>query len=299
MVAVTHPTPVTTLGASIPLRDVMLTALAPVAFGTVYAATTVLLPPDRPLLAAAARALPAGLLLVALARTLPTGAWWWKSIVLSMLNIGAFFPLLFVAAYRLPGGLAATIGALQPLIVAALAVPLLGLRTPRVVLVAAVAVASGVTLMTATARTAPDPLGVAAMIGATTLLALGIVLGKKWGSPVPPLTMTGWQLAIGGLVLAPLMLVVEGMPPTLTAQNLLGFAYIGVIGTVLAYALWFRGVQKLAPTSISLLSTANPLVATLAGFLLLGQSLTPWQLTGFTVALVALVASQAMTRTSK
>lgn len=294
MVAVAHSKPVVPIRMPSSLRDAALTALAPAAFGTVYVATALLLPPDRPLLASAMRALPAGLLILAFTRTLPRGSWWWKATALAMLNIGAFFPLLFVAAYRLPGGLAATIGALQPLIVTGLAVPLLRTRTPKAVIIAAVAVAFGVSLMTLTARTMPDPVGIAAMIGATSLVALAIVLGKKWGSPVPPLTMAGWQLTIGGLVLAPLTLAVEGLPPTFTAQNLLGFAYVGIVGTAIAYTLWFRGVARLAPTSVSMLSTTNPLVATVAGLLLLGQTLTPLQLTGFAIALVALVTSQAL-----
>ncbi|MFE3445896.1 EamA family transporter [Nocardia sp. NPDC059180] len=298
MVTTAEPKPGTPTREPAPLRDLLLTVIAPVSFGTVYVATTLLLPPDRPLLAAAMRALPAGLLILAFTRTLPRGTWWPKTIVLATLNIGAFFPLLFFAAYRLPGGIAATLGAVQPLIVAALALPLLKTRTPRSMVMASVVVAGGVALMTTTAATAPDPIGLAAMLTAVSLMALAIVLGKKWGSPVPPLTMTGWQLTIGGLALAPLTLVVEGLPATFTAANLIGFAYVGLIGTALAYTLWFRGIQRLAPTSVSLLSTTNPLVATLAGFLFLGQALTPWQITGFTIALVALVAGQSMNRSS-
>ena len=64
------------------------------------------LPPDRPMFAALMRALPAGLLLLAFTRTLPRGEWWWKSAVLGLCNIGLFFPLIFLSAYGLPGGLA-------------------------------------------------------------------------------------------------------------------------------------------------------------------------------------------------
>ncbi|MER7079313.1 probable blue pigment (indigoidine) exporter [Saccharopolyspora kobensis] len=287
------------LRAPAPLRDVALTALAPACFGTVYAATALLLPPDRPLLAGAMRALPAGLLILALTRTLPRGKWWPKAIALALLNVGAFFPLLFLAAYRLPGGFAAALGALQPLVVAALAALLLKTRTPGRILLAFAVAAMGVGLMTITAVTAPDPVGVAAMLAATSIMGLGIVLGKKWGSPVPPLTMTGWQLTIGGLVLWPLTLVAEGLPATISAQNAAGFVYIGLVGTALAYTLWFRGVQRLAPTAVSQLSTVNPLVATAVGFVLLGQALTPWQIAGFTIALLALVAGQSMNRSTK
>jgi hypothetical protein len=79
-----------------------VTALAPAIWGTTYLVTSELLPPDRPLLAAVVRALPAGILLTALTRQFPRGDWWWRALVLGTLNIGAFFALLFVAAYRLP-----------------------------------------------------------------------------------------------------------------------------------------------------------------------------------------------------
>lgn len=92
------------------LATVALTALAPISWGSTYAVATELLPPDRPLFTGVMRALPAGLLLTLLSRRLPKGEWWWKSAVLGALNIGAFFPLLFLAAYRLPGGVAAVLG---------------------------------------------------------------------------------------------------------------------------------------------------------------------------------------------
>ena len=94
-------------------------AVAPVAWGTTYIVTESFLPPDRPLFAAAARALPAGLVLLAFRRQLPHGEWWWKAALLGLCNIGLFMPLLFLAAYELPGGLAATLQCLSPLAVMA------------------------------------------------------------------------------------------------------------------------------------------------------------------------------------
>ena len=51
----------------------LLTAIAPVVWGTTYIVTTELLPPGHPLLASLARALPAGVVAIALTRALPTG----------------------------------------------------------------------------------------------------------------------------------------------------------------------------------------------------------------------------------
>ncbi|MFI0410861.1 EamA family transporter [Actinomadura sp. 3N508] len=276
--------------------DLVLAALAPASWGTTYVVTTTLLPPDRPLLAATLRALPAGLILLAVTRRLPRGEWWWKSIVLGMLNFGAFFPLIFFAAYRLPGGVAATIGSVQPLVVALLSLGVLGVRPARAVLYAALAGTGGVALLTLSSEARLDPLGIGAMLIATSLMATAIVLAKKWGRPESPLVMTGWQLTVGGLALAPLTFFAEGAPATISGENLLGFAYLGLVGTAIAYALWFRGIDRLPATSVSLLGLTNPMIATMAGLLILGQTLTPWQIVGFTIALGALVAGQTFNR---
>ena len=87
-------------------RTLLLTAVAPMAWGTTYLVTTELLPGGHPMLAGLLRALPAGLLALAIGRTLPRGEWWLKAALLGVLNIGAFFPLLFLAAERLSGGVA-------------------------------------------------------------------------------------------------------------------------------------------------------------------------------------------------
>jgi probable blue pigment (indigoidine) exporter len=135
-----------------------------------------------PLLAATVRALPAGLLLLAVTRRLPHGDWWWRSLVLGTSNIGAFFVLLFISAYRLPGGVAAVVGAAQPLLVAALSVLLLARRPSRRTVVAGVLGAAGVAMAVLTAQARLDPVGIASGLGGTASMGLGIVLAKRWVS---------------------------------------------------------------------------------------------------------------------
>ncbi len=50
-------------------------------------------------------------------------------------------------------------------------------------------------------------------------MAGGVVLTKRWGRPagVGPLTLAGWQLTVGGLLLLPLTLAVEGVPQRIDA----------------------------------------------------------------------------------
>lgn len=287
-------------GAEVPSRKaplialVAVTALAPVAWGSTYAVTTELLPPDRPFFTGLMRALPAGLALLALTRTLPRGAWWGKATVLGALNIGAFFPLLFLAAYRLPGGVAAVVGSVGPLCVIGLAALLLGDRPSARGLLAAVAAVFGVSLVVLRAGAALDLAGVLAGLAGAGSMSAGTVLTKRWGRPegVGPLAMTGWQLTAGGLLIAPLAWLAEGPPPALDGRALAGYAYLALAGTAVGYWLWFRGIERLTATSVTLLGPLSPVTAAVIGWAMLGQELTPLQLTGMVIAVVATVVGQ-------
>ena len=81
-----------------------LAALAPLIWGSTYIVTATLLPPGFPLTLGLLRALPAGLLLLALNPVLPSRGWLIRLGILGGLNFAVFWAALFVAAYRLPGG---------------------------------------------------------------------------------------------------------------------------------------------------------------------------------------------------
>ena len=272
---------------------ILTTAIAPALWGTTYLVTTELLPPQRPLLAAFIRALPAGLLLVALTRRLPQGIWWWRAFVLGALNIGAFNALLFIGAYRLPGGVAATVGALQPLLVALLSAALISERLTLKTVLTAIAGVTGVSLLVLRADARLDAWGVIAALGGAVVMATGVVLSKRWASPAPLLATTGWQLVAGGLLLLPVAWIVEGaLPASFTVANIAGYSYLTIFGSALAYALWFRGLRGLSPTNVTFLGLLSPVVATTLGWLVLDQRLAPLQILGGLIVLAALIVAQ-------
>ncbi|MFG2193513.1 EamA family transporter [Streptomyces sp. NPDC048639] len=265
-------------------------------WGSTYLVTTELLPPDRPLLAAAVRALPGGLILTAVGRTLPQGRWWWRALALGALNIGVFFYLLFVAAYHLPGGVAALVGSIQPVIVLLLSALLLREAIRGRQVAACLLGALGVGLLVLGPKAELDTVGVLAGMGGAACMATGIVLTKRWGRPpgVSLLTFTGWQLAVGGLLLAPVALFTEGLPARLTGSNIAGFGYLSLIGALFAYAVWFRGIERLPALTVSMLGFASPLAATLLGYAFLHQKLTFIQAAGAVTVVASVLLVQRM-----
>jgi probable blue pigment (indigoidine) exporter len=273
-------------------RTLLVTTVAPVAWGSTYLVTEQFLPADRPLFAALVRALPAGLLLLAFRRRLPRGDWWWRAVVLGVLNIGLFFPLIFLAAYHLPGGLAATLQAASPLAVMALAAGIVNERPGTLRIGAALVGLVGVALLVLQSPGRVDTLGLIGAFGSVLVSALGFVLVKHWQAPVDMLTLVSWQLVVGGLVLLPVALVVEGAPPAVDARAIGGFVWLGLVGTVVAYVCWFHGLNRMAAGAVSLVGLVNPVVGTVLGVVFAGEIFGWTQALGMALVLVGVLAGQ-------
>lgn len=272
--------------------DILLTAIAPAIWGSSYLVTTEFLPADYPMHVAMLRALPAGLLLLIFVRRLPKGIWWLKVFLLGGLNFSVFWWLLFEAAYRLPGGVAATVGAIQPLIVIFLARRLLGTHIRTISIIAALSGMVGVALLILKPETTLDPIGIMAGFGGALSMALGVVLSRKWQPNVSLLTFTAWQLTAGGLILLPAALLMEPALPTLTSKNIAGLLYLGIIGAAFTYVIWFRGIARLQPSIVSTLGFLSPTTAVILGWLVLGEYLNLWQALGLIIVLFSVWLSQ-------
>ncbi|MTW04417.1 EamA family transporter [Duganella ginsengisoli] len=270
----------------------LLTALAPIIWGSTYIVTTQFLPPDRPFIAALLRTLPAGLLLTLFARQLPGKGQWGRLLLLSALNIGFFQALLFVAAYRLPGGVAAVVGAIQPLLVMALAWALDGRRSSGVAIIAAMAGIAGMAALLLSPGAVWDPAGIAAALAGSASMAAGTYLAQRWKTNMPVLAFTGWQLLAGGIMLAPAAIAFDPPLPALTMTHVLGYAYLSLVGAMAAYVLWFRGVAQLPPVAVSSLGLLSPLTAVVLGWALLDQRLDGISLLGMATVLASILTVQ-------
>ncbi|MEI7384662.1 EamA family transporter [Pectobacterium versatile] len=280
-------------------RDVILTALAPAIWGSTYIVTSEILPPDRPFTAALIRVLPAGLLLLLFTRRFPARRDWWRVLVLGALNIGVFQALLFVAAYRLPGGLAAVLGAIQPLLVMVL-VWAVDHRAPRLAtLWSATIGVVGMAILLLSPQTTFEPVGVAAALLGAVCMATGVWLTRRWQLDLPVLPLTGWQLFLGGLMLAPVAWVVDAPLPALTLSQYAAYIYLCLAGAVISYGLWFRGITRLPTIAVASLGLLSPLTAVVLGWVLLSQSMAGTAFLGLAIVLASVFAVQWTTVRSK
>jgi probable blue pigment (indigoidine) exporter len=267
---------------------VLVTAIAPVAWGSNYYVTHEFLPAGHPLYGALLRALPAGLLLLAVRRRFPQKDWWWRSLVLGTLNVGAFFVLIYVSAQLLPTSVAATVMAASPVVMMLFAWLVLA-SPPRVRQLAGAGLGiAGVVLMLFTGTVTADPHGVLASVGAMVMSSYGYILTKKWSDGVDVLSLTAWQLVAGAVVLLPVAVVVEGAPPTLDASTVYGFVYVAVVATALAFAAWFAGLRHLDAGTVGLVGLLNPVTGVLLGTLIAAETLSVRQLCGLALVLAGI-----------
>ena len=272
------------------------TAITPICWGTTYITATHLVAPGHPMVTALIRALPAGVVLLVWNRTLPKGDWWWKSFVLGALNIGCFFALLFISADLLPGGAAAVITNTGPLVVMAASPFLLGRRIRAAEVIAGMVAVAGVACLALSPGAVLSAAGVISAACSSLSMGLGMVLAKKWGAPpgVNQLTVTGWQLTFGGIILVPVALLVDDLPQQITPVNVVGYLWLILAGTVIAYGLWFSGLARLDAVSVSLLSVLSPVTATVLGVTLAGERFTALQAAGAVMVVGGVVAAQTV-----
>jgi probable blue pigment (indigoidine) exporter len=208
------------------------------------------------------------------------------------LNFAIFWSLLFFAAYRLPGGVAAVMGALQPFVVIFASRVLLGSPIKLLSLIAVAAGAVGVALLVLKSEAKLDMWGVVAGIAGSASMAFGTVLSRKWQPPVSALTFTSWQLTAGGLLLVPFAPFAPSDWSTINGTNILGLAYLGLVGAALTYIIWLRGIRIIQPTAASILGLLSPMSAALLGWFFLNETLSIPQSIGMIVVLLSVFVGQ-------
>jgi probable blue pigment (indigoidine) exporter len=278
----------------------LLTALAPILWGSTYIVTTEILPVGTPFTAAVIRCLPAGLILIAISGYRPAQSEWKKLLLLSFFNFACFQGLLFIAAYRLPGGLAAVIGAIQPLIVLGLGWLVLTQKPAKLTVAACIGALAGMAVLIIAPMSSNgvrwDEIGIAAALLGAISMGVGTFFSKHWQqSPsgnTPLLAFTGWQLTLGGVMLLPFSFWFDPSLPSLSTTHIFGFSYLAIFGTLITYLIWFTGVSKLPSTAVSALGLLSPISAIILGWVILDQVIEGWALVGLFIVIASVLTVQ-------
>jgi len=261
----------------------VLTAVVSVQFGGALAATLV------PQIGAAGsvtlRLLFATLILLAIARPSLRGhrAAAWRTVVAFGLALGLMNLAFYASLAHLPIGVAVTVEFLGPLTLATV----LARRARDLLAVAAAA--AGVILIS---RALQVPLAQIEWTG----LGLAALAGACWAGYILASGRAGTEFAqLDGLALAMTVAFVVTLPlglptvPTWTGESVAKGLGIAVLSSVLPYSLELAALRHLTARAFGVLLSLEPAAAAVAGFLVLHQRLTPMQLTGMALVVLASV----------
>ncbi|MBI4467596.1 MAG: EamA family transporter [Acidobacteria bacterium] len=123
--------------------------------------------------------------------------------------------------------------------------------------------------------------GVVALVGAAASSALATVLAKHGGHYIRPLAGTTWQMALASVWLLAAGWGLER--PALSGYSLVAFVallYLVVFGSCVTFVLYYDLLKHMTPVQMSTLSFVIPVIATGAGWLVLGETLGPYTLAG-------------------
>lgn len=193
---------------------------------------------------------------------------------------------------RIPLGVAVTVEALGPL-----ALSLVVSQRKSAWLWALLALL-GVALLSLTAVRVGhlDPVGLGFAAGAGASWAGYILATARAGSDFPNLDGLAIATAIGAVVTAPYAVVAVDPGSALRWQVLGLGAVVGVMSSVIPYSLELISLRRLPPETFAILTCLSPVVAAVAGWLILGQHLA---VNGYVAIVLVTVASIGAVRAAR
>ncbi|MGW0084175.1 EamA family transporter [Streptomyces sp. NPDC003393] len=211
----------------------------------------------------------------------------WGTVVVFGVAMAAMNGLFYQAVDRIPLGPAVTLEVLGPL-----ALSVLASRRAVNVVWAALALA-GVFLLGGGDFGSLDPAGVAFALGAGAMWAAYILFSARTGRRFPQADGLALAMAVGAVLFLPLGIAESGAKLADPTTFGLGAA-VALLSSVLPYTLELLALRRLPASTFAVLMSLEPALAATAGFLVLGQSLTPAQ--GLAITLV-IAASMGAVRT--
>jgi drug/metabolite transporter (DMT)-like permease len=221
--------------------------------------------------------------------SLPFGRIYGHVIVSAFLSVLGFGLLTTFAQLNAMTSRVVIVSYSMPIWASLLAWPILGEPlNPRSV-VGLLLCVSGLTLLIYPAASADPPLGLLLALAAALSWAAGTIYLKWARIPADGILITAWQLAVASIVTATGVAVFEGVPRLwpLSLPAVLALAFHGLIGTGIAYFLWFSIVGRLPAATATLGLLCVPVVGIVSSIVLLGERPSAADAIGFTLIFAA------------
>ncbi|MCL7416871.1 MAG: DMT family transporter [Halalkalicoccus sp.] len=280
-------------------RTPVLFLLLSVFWGTAFVAIRAGLEYFPPVLFAALRYDLAAVFMLAYAaivtdRPIPrTGGEWGLVVIGGVLLIAAYHALLFIGQQSVTSAMAAVVVSLSPVLTTAFA--RVWLPSERLTPAGLLGMALGLLGVVILSRPDPgnvlsaDVIATGLILAAATAFALGSVLLRRSEAELPIETLEGWSMALGAVLMHTLSVLLPSESFAAiewTASAVLALAYLAVVSSAIGFLLYFDLLERLGPIEINLVSYVVPVVAAVAGWLLLAESIDATTIGGFLVIFV-------------
>jgi drug/metabolite transporter (DMT)-like permease len=148
---------------------------------------------------------------------------------------------------------------------------------------------AGLAILVYPLTTAGVPLGIVLALGTGVSWAAGTVYLKWARVEADPMALAAWQVAIALFVIGACMVIFEGGPDfhAAHADGVIATILSGVLGTGIAYGLWFSIIRKLPATTASLGVLGSPVIGVISSVAFLGERPTVPDIIGFALILAA------------
>jgi drug/metabolite transporter (DMT)-like permease len=194
-----------------------------------------------------------------------------------VLFLGAYSVTLNAAERRVDAGTAAMVINIGPILIAILAGIFLGEGFPRRLFAGCAVAFSGCALIgLASSRSGSRAAsGIALLIVAAVAYAAAVVIQKPVLARVSPLQVTWLGCAAATVVCLPFAPALVAELEDGSATTIGWMVYLGVAPTAVGFATWAYALRRMSAGSLASLAYLIPVVATLLGWVLLGET-PPW-----------------------
>jgi drug/metabolite transporter (DMT)-like permease len=268
-----------------------------IVWGSTYLAIRVAVRPGSgfsPFIMGATRTLVSGGLLLLLAVLLKKRVRLTKNEIVVLAGSGLLlwlggYGLVSWAEQRAHSLFAALIIGAEPIFVALIEI-FLDRRSPSLTFVLSLIVGlAGIAVLSApvlTSGISADILSLAALLVAAISWGAGSVLQQRKPVNISPTASSGYQLLFGAVGLGLIALLVREPLPNPTTEAWLAWLYLVIFGSILAFTSYVQALQLLPISIVMTYPYVNPVVAIFLGWLILGEPVTIWTITGAALVLL-------------